>query len=566
VGQCVPTPEGYPQPTGIYPVGFAPEMNWAEQMSDFKVPEREECVLRYVLERRARLHPERPFIRLGSGGIISYGEFKLSVERTAAGLAALGVGQGDTVTVWLPNSVEMIRIWFAINWLGAVFVPINTGYRGNVLSHVLANAASRLMIASVDLVDRLRDIDEDNLETVVVVGGDAADVPGLACLAADVLDGDPAAIAPLGRPIEPWDAQSIIYTSGTTGRSKGVLSSYAHLFDMSGTDALYMLDADDCFLLYAPLFHVGGTLAAVGMLNRGASIGVVGDFSTEAFWPAVRATGATFIMLVGVMSNFITSRPPSPDDRNHTLKKIMMIPLPNDWRSFAERFGMTVWTLFNMTEVNTPLVSEPSPALPGTCGKARRNVELRVVDENDREVPFGSVGELVLRSHAPWALNSGYFKDAEATNRAWRNGWFHTGDAFRRDEEGNYFFVDRKKDAIRRRGENISSFEVETEILAYPGVQECAVVAVPNELSEDDVLAIVAPVSGYDIDPADLFKFLAPRLAHFMLPRFIRIVSELPHTPTQKIQKHILRDAGVTADTWDREKEGIRVIRERIRG
>ena len=534
--------------------------------TDPRIPAREDCVLRYVLERRAQAHPERDFIRRGDGSAIGYEAFRAAVERTAAGLAALGVKQDDTVTVWLPNGVDMIRVWFAINWLGATYVPVNTAYRGNLLAHVIANAGSSLIVASVDLVGRLAEIDRARLETAVVLGGDPVPVQGLRVLPESVLDADPSTLPPLARPIEPWDVQSIIYTSGTTGRSKGVISSYAHLASMSSRESFPELGEDDCFLLYGPLFHVGGTLPVVGSLNRGGVVAVAGEFATEAFWPAVRATRATYVILLGVMTSFIAKRPPSPNDRNHTLKKAMMIPLADDWKSFAERFGITVWTLFNMTEINVPIVSEPNPAVPGTCGRQRAGVELRIVDEHDCEVPVGSVGELILRSDAPWSLNSGYFKDAEATARAWRNGWFHTGDAFRKDAEGNYFFVDRMKDAIRRRGENISSFEVEVEIVAHPAVRECAVVAVPNESSEDDVLAIVAPVPGEQIDPVELLEFLRPRLAHFMLPRYVRVMDDLPRTPTQKVEKHVLRSAGVTPDTWDREKAGVRVARERIRG
>ncbi|GGC63452.1 AMP-binding protein [Chelatococcus reniformis] len=536
-------------------------------VSEPRVPARDDCVLRYVLERRAAAHPDRPFIRLGDGSHITYGAFRQQTERAAAGLAALGVGQGDTVTVWLPNGVEMIRVWFAINWLGATYVPINVAYRGNLLAHVLANAGSRVIVASVDLVPRLADVDRASLATCVVVGGSAGAIPGLAMLdAASALDGDAAAIPALARPIEPWDVQSIIYTSGTTGRSKGVISSYAHLFHMSGPQSFHMLDETDSFLLYGPLFHVGGTLPVVASLNRGGAVGVAGEFSTETFWPAVRATGATFVILLGVMTSFIAKRPPSPEDRNHTLKKAMMIPLDEGWAAFAERFGVTVWTLFNMTEINVPIVSQPNPPKLGTCGRQRDGVELRIVDEHDCEVADGQVGELIIRTDAPWALNSGYFKDPEATAKAWRNGWFHTGDAFRRDGDGDYFFVDRMKDAIRRRGENISSFEVEVEILAHPAVRECAVVAVPNETSEDDVLAIVAPTPGATLDPAELLEFLRPRLAHFMLPRYVRVLPDLPRTPTQKVEKHVLRSAGVTSDVWDREQAGIRVAREKLRG
>lgn len=240
-----------------------------------------------------------------------------------------------------------------------------------------------------------------------------------------------------------------------------------------------------------------------------------------------------------------------------------MIPLPENAGEFARRFGVTFWTMYNMTELNLPLMSGPDPQIAGTCGRPRPGTELRIVDEFDRELPPGTVGELMVRCDSPWRLNSGYFRDPAATANAWRNGWFHTGDAMRRDEEGNYFFVDRLKDAIRRRGENISSYEVEVEILAHPSVRECAVVAVPAA-SEDDVLAVVSPVPGRSIDPAELLEFLRPRLAHFMLPRYVRTLEELPHTPTQKIEKYRLRQEGVTADTWDRDRSGIRVRRDRI--
>ena len=533
---------------------------------DARVPSREDCVLRYVLEKRAEQHPDKPFMRLPDGDAISYGAFRASVERAAAGLAALGVKQGDYVNVWLPNGVDMVRIWFAINWLGAVYVPINTAYRGNVLAHVIANGGAELMIVASDLVERLAQVDRAQLRTLVVAGGKEHAIPGMEFVPLEKLDADPATLPPLKQPIEPWDVQSIIYTSGTTGRSKGVLSSYTHMWHMTGVQAFPMLDETDCYLISLPFFHVGGTLPIIAMLNRGGTVGMGGDFATEAFWPTVRATGATYTILLGVMSTFLSKRTPSPDDREHTLKKITMIPLPDDWRDFAERFGPTVWTLFNMTEVSVPIFSEPNPQAPGTCGKQRPGVDLRIVDVHDREVPVGEIGELIVRTDAPWALNSGYYKNPEATAQAWRNGWFHTGDGFRKDEHGNYFFVDRMKDAIRRRGENISSFEVEAEILTHPKIRECAVVAVPNEMAEDDVLAIVAPATGAAVDPLELLEFLKPRLAHFMLPRYVRIMTDLPRTPTQKVEKYVLRQQGLTSDTWDREKAGVKIRREKIGG
>lgn len=539
-------------------------MTDATQSPDPRVPAREDCVMRYVLEKQADLHPDRPYIRLPDGRAIGYRAFRDEVMRMAAGLAALGVKQGDHVNVWMPNTVDIVRVWFAINWLGAVYVPINTAYRGNLLAHVIANGDARVMIVAADLVERLVPIDRAALTTLVVAGGDAPAVEGLRRVTLAELDADPATLPPLTRPIEPWDVQSIIYTSGTTGRSKGVLSSYAHMWHMSGLEAFSMLGEEDCYLTFLPFFHVGGTLPVIGMLNRGGTIGIGGDFTTEAFWPAVRAMNATYTILLGVMSNFLSKRPPAADDRDHTLRKVTMIPLPDDWRTFADRFDVKVWTLFNMTEINVPIVSEPDPQAIGTCGRQRAGNELRIVDDNDCEVPVGTIGQLIIRSEAPWALNSGYYKDAEATVKAWRNGWFHTGDAFRRDADGNYFFVDRMKDAIRRRGENISSFEVEAEILAHPKVRECAVVAVPNELAEDDVLAVVATVPGETIEPLELLDFLQPRLAHFMLPRYVRLLADLPRTPTQKVEKYILRQQGITEDTWDRVKAGVEIKRQKI--
>ena len=241
-----------------------------------------------------------------------------------------------------------------------------------------------------------------------------------------------------------------------------------------------------------------------------------------------------------------------------------MVPLAGDIAAFSKRFGCEVYTIFNMTEISTPIISEPNPLVRGTCGRKRDGVDVRLVDDNDCEVPDGTVGEMIVRTDRPWGMNSGYHKNPKATAEAWRNGWFHTGDSFRRDAQGYYYFVDRKKDAIRRRGENISSFEVEADVQAFPAVREVAAIGVPNEMSEEDVLVVVAPMQGASLDPAELIAFLRERMAHFMVPRYVRVVAELPKTPSNKVMKAELRREGVTADTWDRERAGIAVRSDRF--
>lgn len=534
--------------------------------SDPRIPPPDACVVRAMLEKWVAVQPDKVFVKLSRSEEVTYREmFDLAVL-TAAGLYRLGVRQGDTVVVWMPNGIDCLRVWFGINWLGATYVPINTAYKGGLLEHVLKNAGAETIVAHAGLAGLLKEVNTGSLRQVVVFGGEAPAIEELAVYGADVLSRTADDPPPPVVSISPWDVQSIIYTSGTTGPSKGVMSSYAHLHAMSGKESFYMLSADDRYMCNLPLFHVGGTIPVMGMLSRGGSISMVASFSTEEFWPKIRETETTIVLLLGAMTNFISKRPPSAEDRNHPLTKVIIVPLSEDAPAFAKRFGVDVYTLYNMTEISTPLVSGLNPEQVGSCGRPRTGVEVRLVDSNECEVPIGNVGELIVRTDAPWALNSGYYKNPEATAVAWRNGWFHTGDGFRMDASGTYFFVDRMKDAIRRRGENISSFEVEAEIAAHALVNEVAVIPVPSEYAEEEVMCIVAPVPGAIIDPNELLEFLIPRLPHFMVPRYVRIVEALPKTPTQKVQKHLLRSDGVTEDTWDREKSGMIIKRQNLSG
>lgn len=527
------------------------------------MPAADACVLRPLLEKWAAAQPDKVFVKVSKTEEVTYGEMRDLAVSAAAGLHKLGVRQGDSVVVWMPNTIDCLRAWFAINWLGAIYVPINTAYKGRLLEHVLENSGAKVILAHASLAGLLAEVSTAKIDTVVTFSGDPAPIKNLQVLPSSALDEGDASSVPVVD-VKPWDSHAIIYTSGTTGASKGVLSSYAHVHATACADAFYMLAHDDRYMCNLPLFHVGGTHAVVGMLARGGSVALVASFATEEFWPKVRETETTVVMLLGAMTNFISKRPPGPEDRDHPLKKVILVPLSEDGAAFAERFGVEAYTIYNMTEISTPIVSGLNPNQIGSCGKARKGVQLRLVDEHDCEVAQGDVGELVIRTDAPWTMNSGYFKNPEATAAAWRNGWFHTGDAFRQDADGTFFFVDRMKDALRRRGENISSFEVEAEIVAHPNVNEAAVIPVPSPLSEDEVMCVVAAVPGTSIDPKELIEFLVPRLPHFMIPRYVRVVAELPKTPTQKIQKHLLRADGVTGGTWDREAAGIKIKRQKL--
>jgi len=531
---------------------------------DPRIPPRERCVTRYLIDNLADEKGSEDFAVFQDGEIWSYAQLRQKVRKLAGGFHDQGVGRGDHVAVWMFDSKEAILTFFAINYLGAVFVPLNTAYKGQVLSHVLNVSDAKVIVAHGQLLERLGEVDVAQIEKAIAVGEyvlpeaiNGVDFYGVESTASEPPE--------LDRPIEPWDVQSIIFTSGTTGPSKGVLSSYLHIFTNAGPETWHFVTGEDRFLINMPIFHIGGMGVIFVMLCRGGSIAVMDGFDTEKFWPFVRESKTTAFFLLGVMTTFLLKQEPSDDDKNHDVRLAFMVPLTETCTEFYERFGIDVYTIFNMTEISSPIVSEPNPTKRGTCGKKREGVDVRLVDENDCEVAPGEIGEMIVRTDRPWGMNSGYYKNPEATAEAWRNGWFHTGDCFRQDDEGYFYFVDRMKDAMRRRGENISSFEVEAEVVAYPSVREAAAYAVPSDLGEDDVMISVAPVAGKDIDPKDLVEFLGERMPYFMVPRYIRVLDELPKTPSSKVMKHVLRNEGVTSDSWDREMYDIKFKREKKR-
>ncbi|MGM0583928.1 MAG: AMP-binding protein [Pseudomonadota bacterium] len=530
------------------------------------VPAPELCVLRQMLDRAAAARPDHDFVRFWRGETWSYAETLARVRRRAAALRAEGVERGDHVLCWMGNGPDLLTTWFAINWLGAVYVPLNTGALGRPLEHMLKNADARLMVADPRLVGRLSGLERGALSRVLLTGpAPEKDLPEGLDLA-PLTDPEGEVADPSPEPaIMPWEPQAILYTSGTTGPPKGVLFGYAQHWTM-GPEAIDGLGPEDVYLCSGPLFHCGTTLFVYAALARGATIAMIPEFRTEDFWPAVRETGATVTLLLGVMAAFLLKRPPDAADRDHPLRSVHVVPFSEDALALRDRFGVKLNTLFNMTEVSSPIVAPEGVSALQTAGRLRAPFEARIVDEHDIEVPEGETGELILRSLRTWALFLGYYRNPEATAAVLRNGWFHTGDAFRRDADGTYYYLDRLKDVIRRRGENISSVELEAEIAAHPQVREAAAVAVPSEFSEDEVMAVVAPAEGAQLDPAELIRFLARRVARYMVPRYVRVMPELPKTASGKLQKQVLRAEGITPEVWDREAAGLDLRKEGAAG
>lgn len=513
--------------------------------------------LPFLIRRRSQEQPDKVFIeQVENASTLTYGEAHRDALRWAHALRLLEVGREDTVISMLPVGFDAVGCWVGCMWLVAWEVPVNTAYQGKMLQYTIENSKARVGVFSERYLDRLAALDGPvgQLEVVVVpdATGPLPDLPYQMLSGAEAFDGvDESPADEFEGPL-PWDVSEIFYTSGTTGPSKGVLYSHAQLHATTMALGENWTD-DDCFYCPFPMYHVSGKMFVYAFAYTGMK-GVFREyFKTDEFWPDVNRYGCTSTLLLGAMANFVFRQPETPDDPSNTLREVLMVPLIPEVADFKKRFDLRVHTVFNMTEISSPIVADYDDvdAMPYTaCGREREGYECRVVDENDCEVGPGELGELIVRADQPWVLNSGYFGMPDKTAEAWRNGWFHTGDGFYKDSEGWFHFVDRKKDAIRRRGENISSMEVEAQVNDHPAVLESAAVAVPSEWGEDEVLVVVVPKPGQTVDPGELHEKLTATMPRFMVPRYIRLVEALPKTPTEKVRKVELREAGVTGDTW----------------
>ena len=519
-------------------------------------------VLPHLIAQHATDVPDRPAMLDVDGQQATYRELQDTYRTWSDALRRVGVQPGDTVVTMLPNSFLSYEVWLGVAWLGAIEVPVNNGYLGDMLRYLVHDSRAEVLVIAARFVDRLAEVaaDLDRLHTVVVPdgepGGDLTALPFRVLTGAEALG--PAGPADDLPGPDPWDTAALIYTSGTTGPSKGVLVPWVELHTFATMTPEGMLGDGGGYYTVYPAFHVSGKSAIYMSARYRGHIVVRESFSLTEFWSDIRRHGIRAAGLVGPMAALLMLAEPQPDDADSPLESVYMGPLIPQVEEFKARFGVRVGTGFGMTEIGVPFGSPGFDLANSTsCGRLREgppHYDARIVDQHDLEVPVGQVGELVVRSGEPWAITPGYFHQPERTAEAWRNGWFHTGDAFRCDEDGNYYFVDRMKDAIRRRGENISSFEVEALVNQHPGVQECAAVAVPSELGEDEIKVLVVGAGGQPLDPSELIEFLEPRMPRFMLPRYVEVVPALPKTDaTFRTRKVELRDAGVTASTWDRE-------------
>jgi crotonobetaine/carnitine-CoA ligase len=461
------------------------------------------------------------------------------------------VARGDRVALMCSNRAEFVEVFLGCGWLGAVGVPVNTAAMAPQIEYLLANSGARLLVIEARWLERLAavDLSRTALQAVWVVGDGGAAPAGVACTPW------PAAAAPIeAAPVLPGDTLAILYTSGTTGPAKGVMCPQAQLL-LFGLNSAHILGvgAGDVLVTTLPLFHVNALNTLLQAALSGARVVCEARFSASGFWPAMRRHEATVVYLLGAMVPILLAQPEGAGEREHRVRIGLGPGVPAAAaQAFHERTGVVLLEGYGSTETNF-VIASTAQSRRGVMGFVRPGFDARVVDEHDAELPPGAAGELVLRADEPFAFATGYHGMPEKTVEAWRNLWFHTGDRVVREADGAFRFVDRLKDTIRRRGENISSYEVEQVLLGHAAVAEAAVFPVRSELAEDEVMAALVLRAGCTLDMQALWRWCEARLPKFALPRYVDIVAELPRTENGKVQKFRLRERGVTAGTQDRE-------------
>jgi crotonobetaine/carnitine-CoA ligase len=517
--------------------------------------------IRELLEAQSKRNPDKVFLYFAEQEV-TYREFNQNINRAANVFFDLGIKKGDRVCFFLPNCPEFLYGWLGLAKIGAVLVPININYKTEESKYIVnhSEANSILFHASlVDVVEKIRPI-APSLKNFLLLGEDTKN--------SDYVSFEKAlanASTELGpTDVDEEDLCEIMYTSGTTGPSKGVMISHKYWI-LNGYGYRYPMDVtpEDRLFTCLPFFHANAQgYSTMGALTSGASLIVVERFSASKFWDQIRRYKATIFNYMGAMLTILSKQPELEKDRDHHVRAAYGTPaLEKEFQDYMEqRFGITFITGYGLTESGLCLIQplhglrkENSIGLPKQIPGAGFVNEIKVVNDKGLEVPRGTVGEIVIRNPA---VTQGYFKEPELTREVIRNGWLHTGDKAWMDDDGYFYFADRKKDVIRRRGENVSSLEVENVINAHPKVLESAVIGVPSELYDDEVKVYVILKPNETLDPIEIVKWCKERLAYFKVPRYIEFRSEFPKTPTHRVQKYKLREEkeDLTKGCFDLEK------------
>lgn len=524
-----------------------------------------------VVGEAARAFPDKPAMLFGDERVTYRG---LEERSNAYGnaLLNLGIAKGNCVAVLMENCLEMVYAWLGLGKIGALEVGVNTAYRAEYLRHPLALTKSSVIIADAGLAPRVLELVSElpHLKHLVVRGKlDLELVPEQASRVIitdlrDFLDADPGPVQIAETPTYA-DPCAVQFTGGTTGRSKGAVMSH----NMQVTVAQGFVDAakmtsEDVVYSPLPMFHFSiKTAALLSSFLVGGTAVIDTRFSVSRTWDQVRRYGATGINILGSMMLMLWNLPPEPRDKTLPVRFIIGVPIPKHLHhKMEERYGCRFVSVYGMSETGPQTLSGVDrPGVPGASGKPVAHYQIKLFDRDEREVPVGQVGEIVCRQLQPHVMFEGYFADPEATAAAQKNLWMHTGDLGRFDEDGNLYFVDRLKDSIRRRGENISSIEVELTVLKHPAVAEAVVHAVPSEFTEDEVKLCVILRSEQHLTAEQLMDYCVKNLPFFAVPRYLEFLDDLPRTPVGRPQKNVLRERGVTPQTWDREAAGYKVPR-----
>ena len=505
-----------------------------------------------ILTRQAERFAQRPLVTAGDT-TWTYADTCEAAARFAGTMQSAGIQGGDRIAIICSNRIEFLEVVLGCAWLGAIAVPINVASRGPQLQHILSNCGARLLMMEAAYAENLAMLDPGELaiETIWLIGA-----------AADVRMGEIGS-APLPRgseriaaaAVQPGDLSLILYTSGTTGPSKGVCCPQAQYFWWAvNTASLLQLRTDDVLCTSLPLFHTNALNTFYQALLTGSCVRYEKRFSASGFFSSLAHHRATVTYLLGAMVPILLSRPVSQEETSHSVRIALAPGVPAQFHEeFTQRTGIRLLDGWGSTETNFVLGTTVEHQKPGLMGPVFEGFQARVVDDQDNDVADDTAGELVVRADDPFAFATGYFGTPEKTVEAWRNLWFHTGDRVVRQADGYFRFVDRLKDSIRRRGENISSFEVEQVLLSHPAVANAAAFPVRSPLAEDEVMAAVILHPGQQLTESELIAFCEPRLSYFAVPRYLEFMNELPSTESGKVQKYKLRERGVTERTWDRE-------------